>query len=526
MILLNIANPLNYLLIWWIYTCTYSIPLTVAGVWAAVELFKSKSRTSQFLYAAIFGLVMALGYFLRPTVLISGVAVALCCVFYRNKATLSVYWKQLVCIILSAVLSFAICFFFFFLQVSAISGDDTKNFPITHWIMMGLHNDGQVTYQDMNFTRKLGTTDKMKEEHLSEITKSLRKLGAGDVTELAVNKMQKTWSDGTADYHFRLIQAKNYGLLYRWLVGDKRDIVNSYCHCYRFAILLLAIVCLARQCFNKKVNSLCLFTLCLDGAVLFYMIWEAKSIYSVPFLPFLSVLSFSGADTLNRKISKQGSKLFSFVGITVILLTVVVGTSYYQEMTKNTFLKTDYSINCANGRIDDYTACYDKISKENKKIEQTFHTDKAFNRISIAVAQLDGNKECLYKISLLKNKNSVFDTVIDKDTQKNGFVELKVNCPASQKGNGNYKIVIESATAGTPDSLAWRYTKAKVIDQYNGVLSIGNKETNEDLYISVKNISKGIYIRPAFYILLFVALCLLEVGVIFAGNRIYSKKQL
>lgn len=298
-LVLCVINPMNYLLIHWTYTCTYSIPIGVAIIYIATVIYKRNCQLwKKCCLAGTLGLLITVGYFLRPTALIPFIAVIFCFFMFKEnkKKSNTNYLLMILCLVIALT-----CGFFGLKKINAQYEDETvQNFPITHWVMMGLSEEGIVNTPDNMFTSQFETTEEKTAANIEEIKNRVQEYGFSGLVNHAMKKLALTWSDGVSEYYSRFAQEKEYSGLYQWMAGEKKDFVILYCQCFRIITLLFATYSVWSQWKNKEKRFLFLFTLTLLGGMTFYIIWEGKSVYSVPFLPFLCVLSADGLEKGQR----------------------------------------------------------------------------------------------------------------------------------------------------------------------------------------------------------------------------------
>ena len=76
-LLLCTLNPIYYGLTFWSYTTTFSLPVMMGVMLFAIRCYKAKKIWSEILFAVGEGLLLVLGYEIRPTAIFPFVAIVL-----------------------------------------------------------------------------------------------------------------------------------------------------------------------------------------------------------------------------------------------------------------------------------------------------------------------------------------------------------------------------------------------------------------------------------------------------------------
>lgn len=111
-----------------------------------------------------------------------------------------------------------------------------------------------------------------------------------------------TWSDGYSTLNNRLSHGEINSYLYELIGGTHRQFFEIYCQAYRFLIIFGIILFCLQQSGAQKFSVL-YFTMLvtLAGGIAFYMIWEAKDIYSAAFLLPMFILAQEGLGQMVEK---------------------------------------------------------------------------------------------------------------------------------------------------------------------------------------------------------------------------------
>lgn len=520
-LIVSILNPLNYLFIHWTYTCTYSLPFTIGCIYLFILIQKQKEINYKFVIFSIFlGLVSIIGYLLRPIIIIPLIAIFIMLFIYtieKKKEVKLFITKNFKRLIITIGLVLFVTFFCYNQIVNSIdkfATDSSKNFPIAHWIMMGLHGTGVVTESDNNFTLSYKTTEEKKAANIREIKNTLKEYEYSGLINHFIIKLPVTWDDGISSYDFRAGYINNSSSLYQFIYGEKNDLIVIYCQAFRILTIFLVIISLLNQL--KKNDYRFLFTLTLYGAILFYLIWEAKNAYSIPFIPFMIILASDSLDLIAR--SKHKIKIdkvikYKKIGILCITLTIISFISLENGFTKEISQWHDYQIKMQL----DYNEWVSDISKNDKEIKQEFYADRKFNYISLGVGKIIDN-DTEYDIKIYTDDKELASFTINYQDIENNVLKLQVesgNITSEQK----YLIVIKPVNKGNIDSIKWGYRFSKATDQYKGKLFVDDEEISSDLVLGVYYQYEGTYISKVKYYLLLAIVVLFEIFIIKFLNK-------
>lgn len=523
---LSVLSPVMYLTAPWVYSVSLCMPFVAALVYLGVCLFRETRSLFLAAEAVLFAVTAVVGYFIRPIVAIFAIAFFLCFLIWLTKS----HKKRM-----KSLLLIACCVCISVPSFFCINGvidryylDDSGNFPMTHWVMMGLHTNGSVNARDQQFTAGFQSKEEKTNANMEEIKNTLQEYG---VTGLAVHLAQKhclTWSEGSADYTARIKQNAEYPPLYDYIAGDRNDFLLLYCQAFRLALYLLVLLSLAKQFFSKRFSPLFLFVLSLFGGMLFYLVWEAKQSYCIPFLFLLAVLAAHGLDTADLHLSdrwgqgRSGRKkgVFYVLSSNILLGTVVFGAARYDDFTQRPGEYRDISILCCNTSNLKQVA---DVARNNRILMQVFYTEKPLNTVELQVKKQKGGAS--YQVTLTDSQSNTLlcRTVGAKDIQNKERLVLSV--PETQQGQGGKYTLEIKKESGEKDSIGWAYCFSRESDLYKGTLLVNTEEKPYDLMLDVYRSDRTVYAPPAVYIGVFLCLFLLEFLVLSAAKkRLFPKK--
>lgn len=523
-LLLCVMNPLNYLLLYWTYTCTYSIVIGVTILYLAVLIYKQNvTILKKVCFGGGIGGLLVIGYFLRPTALIPFIAVICCFVMYQKKDRES--RRQYVYIVICMFIVAAGCFIGIKKGNARYAVEDKDNFPATHWVMMGLHEGGEVNTHDNALTASYKTKEEKAKANLKEIYRTAKEYGISGLTDHFIEKLAGTWADGTADYGDRIRPDRKISRMYQWVGGEKTDLVVMYCQSYRIVLMLFAFfsVCTQRERTRREEKKMFVISLTVLGGILFYLLWEGKSSYSVPFLPFLCILAVDGAE-FRRKVTIKRETLLKTAQI-LILITIVTGVANYWTFSKVKETWNHYRIYSDNVVAMQWQ---EEISQKDQVVTQDFFVSGGFNRLRI-FCKKNEDYHCQYKVQLRKDGRIVNEFLVDETNievfdEENSFITLKTSEQKVQRRQ-QYQIRIEPVTAGAQDSVRWGSRYSKVTDIYDGACIVDGEKQVTDLYLRVYEEKEGVYMSPILYIGLFMITIALEIWLLWSLYHLNTGKE-
>ncbi len=302
-LLISVMQPAIYLTVPWAYSNTMCLPFMCGLFLICAVIYTAESMVVKGIFAALYGLVAVIGYFIRPVVMFEAIAFAIFAVFYFIVNRYS--FSQIAACILAAAIFGGTVFFGVNSFKTEHGGDISRNYPVTHWIMMGLHRDGTFSGKDSKFTRDLITKKQKTDAHIAEIKKEFTERGPIGLATLGAGKICITWSDGSANYYLRDKLTEETNLVTRITVGGGRGYIMLYGQMFRAATLLLAAAAMVWIIKKRHLTRTFFPLVTLFGGMLFYLIWEAKESYSIPFLFVIIIIAITGMERITRYMNNK-----------------------------------------------------------------------------------------------------------------------------------------------------------------------------------------------------------------------------
>ncbi|MBF2348408.1 glycosyltransferase family 39 protein [Listeria marthii] len=494
--------------IWYFYTDTLVLPFA-----ALIALFYYLyTKNNKWWYFIIIGLLFAIGYQIKPNIIILLPAMLIHLCFIRN-------WRK---IILNAVV-LMVCFFGLntaFTPIAESYGfekDPTVEFPQTHWLMMGLGDPaGRYNRDDVTYTSEFKTKKEKEEANIEKIKERIDEHGPLGLLKLFDNKVLNTWTDGTRAYTWYINSALDYPAPYDYFFGDKRVVTELPAQ--MFHIINLFLICLgALRFYKKKEFDMSFFVnIALVGVWLFHLFWEANQRYIMFITPLMILSSIYGfkfiVESLYTKkfdLKKGLRKGFLIVSFCVFLLSTVIFAYIGNTVTGQTQDINKYLVKQSYAHI--------QLAVNSQQIvKQTFNVSDPFNSIQLAILKApDADSKYQIKVINKTNKKEVYDEVIEgSEFEESQNYQINVN--EKPKGKTEYVIEVYQVENKNPkEPLMLGTYISDIVDLYPyGALYIkGKAREKQDIGFSVSNVTSEPII-PKYVSIIF------DIGVIiiFAGT--------
>ncbi|MBQ8901603.1 MAG: glycosyltransferase family 39 protein [Bacilli bacterium] len=469
-----VLSPIFYLYVSYYYTDVLMLPFASILIYLIVKTKDEKNLKSNVLYGSLIGIIAIIGYKIRAVAIFILVAYFVYLIF--TKKTLIVL-KKFAPIIIGAILTITcICTIEnkFFTNVNV-----DKEFPMTHWIMMGVNEKsyGYYSQDDYNLSSSASNVSERTDLNIKEIKNRLSDLGPFGTVKLLVVKLVSVWGKGDYSYQKYLELVNDFNPSYSYLLEDKNIVINYLLQFSKIVVMFMAIISLINiyKSGKKSIIAISLF-----GAVFFYLVWEVCPRYGLSFLPWLILIGTCSYDTLNTNYEKF--KFYKYFKCIILVLTLALFAFSFNKYTGISYKENIVA-------KDSVTKVkYISLNKE-AVITQTVDLYDNFNKIRLKfkVNEID---DATYKLELI-TKNEV---VYEKDFKKNDLKNKKYTDFYLDKTYecGSYTVRLSSDS--TSDLEVYIAYKEKFDYYPNGILEVNEKEETGDLMFEVvNNEERGIY---------------------------------
>ncbi len=300
------------------YSDTLAMPFTASFVYFGVEFMRAHTRREKCRFGFACGFVLYFGYCIKPTVMIAGIAALILMVLCLKKPTKAQFVSALLCIvfcaggILTACTLSAASNTVVFGRVPTEKQRYEKEFPLTHFLMMGLNERADAYYgyfrEDVHTTASISGKDEKVDFHKSIIRVRLKNMGAKGFLTHCLNKAVWVSTDGTfyyggeGEFHNGNQKAEGglRGILQNYLYTETpfytQFLANAMQGVWLFISVGVLLSCIRRQKYNTAPQNRLRFFLQLSllGLLLFLMLFEARSRYLFLYLPYFAALAAVG----------------------------------------------------------------------------------------------------------------------------------------------------------------------------------------------------------------------------------------
>ena len=517
---LAVINPIQYMALSWYYSATISTFFSMAILY--LILVKRQSPIQRKVQMGLVGLLTGIGLFLRPTVCITTIAIIIVEAFLMGgQKDKKKFWGQCsigvaVCILSIVCLK---CLVYHYVP------DNSKNYPITHWISMGLEGNGTNESYGANYPKEIKSRSEMLEYDLKRIEENLSHYTVVSFGKHIAEKVFINWCDGSAALSVKMKSDTNFSKAYDYMVSQRADGWLIYCQAFRSIIYLLMLFAILRS-WKEETKEEDILWLNLSGAMLFYLIWEVKSDYCIPFIPLFCCLA-SGGMECNIKISDEKKKWIGRKVVSCVIVMIGIFGIVLMEKNRAHYISDRYFIKehvIAMNNMKRLKSIQD-LGEEKKQLMQWMDIEKNFNYIKLYCKKLSGKGT--YHIQLYNAKgqcvedwNNISKKQIEYGQEKKGLQYeegnqkgyMLLNCNGQQsKGVYYLKIVCND----NKDSIKWYYSDYVNFDYYEGDLMIDNQKQEGELAVNIGNQSEQPYMSKVVYrvieglIIVYVVFCLL-----------------
>ena len=469
-----VLSPIFYLYVSYYYTDVLMLPFASILIYLIVKTKDEKNLKSNVLYGLLICIIAIIGYKIRAVAIFILVAYFVYLIFTKK---ILIVLKKFAPIIIGAILTITCIGTIenkFFTNVNV-----DKEFPMTHWIMMGVNekSDGYYSQDDYNLSSSASNVSERTDLNIKEIKNRLSDLGPFGTVKLLVVKLVSVWGKGDYSYQKYLELVNDFNPSYSYLLEDKNIVINYLLQFSKIVVMFMAIISLINiyKSGKKSIIAISLF-----GAVFFYLVWEVCPRYGLSFLPWLILIGTCSYDTLNTNYEKF--KFYKYFKCIILVLTLALFAFSFNKYTgisyKENIVAKDSVTNVK----------YISLNKE-AVITQTLDLYDSFNKIRLKfkVNEID---DATYKLELI-TKNEV---VYEKDFKKNDLKDKKYTDFYLDKTYEGGSYTVRLSSDSTSDLEVYIAYKEKFDYYPNGILEVNKKEETGDLMFEVvNNEERGIY---------------------------------
>lgn len=312
------------------YSDTISMPFVIGSIYLYFISIRSSKKSTKYILSICIGLILVIGYLIKPTVLIAGIAI-LVIQFLRlcKNMTLKNVLRQLsfFLIIFICASSFLGIYQTYQKNQTMITIEPDRAMPASGFFMMGLTTSGEPNaplygawnQDDITILFAAHTTSEMDAVAKQEISTRLNTMSAFGYLKYLSQKARWITGDGT----FYWAGEGNFA---NWTGNTKTNIAKDfiypsgkYFQMYKiilqgiwsvsFFYIVLGILLSRKKSENSDQDIFLLLRVATFGVILFVMLFEGRSRYLINFIPIFAILSGSGFSLLHDRLSLYFQKI-------------------------------------------------------------------------------------------------------------------------------------------------------------------------------------------------------------------------
>lgn len=515
-LIIIVTQPIFYLYASYCYTDVFVLPFTTILFYLIIKTIKTNKSNKSILYSILIGILSIIGYKIRAIAIFVLIAYFVYLIF--NKCIKSQI-KNIFIIFISLILTLSL------INISENKffklNDNSKEFPLTHWIMMGSNEEKNGFYNQSDYLLSYNTKNIKERKELNKkvIKERIKKQKVFKNIKLIITKICTVWSRGDYSYQKYLELVNNYNFAYKYVIEDKNIIINYLLQINKISIIILSIISLIKIYKSKKISIL---SITLFGSIIFYLIWEVCPRYGLSFLPWLIIISSYSYESIKFKYIQ--SKNIKYI---VLITSLVTLLCFFNKCT-NLSYKNDLVAKDTTKKIKEISLNKDNVIEEELLLNNKFNKlklmfnieDKNITKIKETNIKDELNDD-LYILEIIDNKDKiVYKEEFNKDNIKNNkytTFNLKNTLP-----KGNYKIRLSTKSKNVINVIL---SYKEQFDFYPyGILKINDKSTDGDLMLECIYYNKRGTFKNYEYILLIFVIMIIEYLILFKKEKIYEKK--
>lgn len=520
-LLLVVANPLLYYLIFWVYSSSMSIPVMMGIFYLLVLLHRGvNSRWKKIISGILLGILTAFGWFIRPTAifpLVAYVVYILICDLKRCRK--KSFWLVLAFVIISGVFSFRLINY----EINdTFAGQRESNLPVFRWTYLASYGNGDLsTYNDATASQiqedvKSGQT--LSEAYRTETLNNYKKMGISGTINLWHRKTLTTYSDAFSAVVSRAYCGTYSGTIFEILKGP---IGKTYAYIYRIGLYLGIIIGLfLLQKENSMDVGFIMSVLILFGGLLFNFLWECKGDYALVYMPVMGIVSAEGFYSASSRV-KDCKFFYTHTNfLMVLLLMVFISANEWTILAEDTVTNNNRIDGNNRHRGNDHVQL--KLG-DNDELVQSFFCKKKFNKIVIQAetykSDSNSNDNSMYEISLYgEGQEPEYTTVVSAENLSDDDT-ITLETGNIYDNSGRFKITIKRTSSGN-GNLMFFTGNNYYFDSYDGVLSLNSKEYDDDLSMEVLYSENGPIMVPGWRLAFIVTidLIMLVIWIVLPGT--------
>jgi len=294
LILYLLLSPI-YLYVPIFYTDTITMIFPVLLLYIYNRFISLEDNKKKKILLILFIIIAYIGIELKFTVIIMVIALI---IFSLIKYKFNIVKNSInILIVVSTICLLIITKNIFYIKYINSDIDNNDKIPYTHWVAMGLTDNGGYNASDAVYAEYMKDFDKERNEEINIIKERIKEYIDNKTIYSFINrKLTYTWGDGTYYAPVKLLREPINKGVYHEILKSKE--LYYICTSYHLLLLIMMIM----SCFNRKNDINMIGKISLIGLVLFLLIWETRSRYLVNYIPIIILVSLEGFDVVMIKL--------------------------------------------------------------------------------------------------------------------------------------------------------------------------------------------------------------------------------
>ncbi|MCH5299715.1 MAG: glycosyltransferase family 39 protein [Ruminococcus sp.] len=284
------------------YTDSISMPFCVGAIYLFICAIKSDQRYKKYLMLVICGVLVFCGYKIKGSVILI-LAAAIIFLILKFKV------KKTACLLLALIAGFGFVRTVYTTvynssEIITQKQSDKYEYPYTHWVMMGLKNNGSYDKEDDAYTRKFPDKNAKQEANIDEIKNRLTNYGIVGLAKHIAYKSVWTWEDGTYYISNHIKNPIRENFLHSIVIDKNEYQPIFFVYSSGFQLFLIFMICMSvlKGCIKPEINFQTFLRGIVFAVFIFFIIWETRSRYLYNFTPIFILLAVDGLDFFTEKI--------------------------------------------------------------------------------------------------------------------------------------------------------------------------------------------------------------------------------
>lgn len=290
------------------YTDTLSMFFSMLILYFILKIKYATNKKSRVIYNLLLGMAAFFG--LKVKITSTFIIIALM-VYGVMKYDIKLIIKKFIISFITFLVVFSL--YGVLINTFLIKDGKVNQVPVTHWILMGLKENGNFNGEDYIYTMSYQTYNEKKNADIELIKSRIKNYTIISFLKHINSKLHFAWGDGTYYAPIKLErQPHNKGKIHEFVLRYGKDTkyykyIPQGMHLGMLVFIVIgAFAIIKNKLYNDNINIALIFT--IYGLIIFLLIWENRSRYVLTILPIMMIVQLSGIDYLSNLKRKGKNK--------------------------------------------------------------------------------------------------------------------------------------------------------------------------------------------------------------------------